>query len=279
VTAEQTTQQATAGAYPPDVHVLRDLRLWIEREAGASRAGLEIVPELLDAAGSARAGVIATLVDAAGGDCAVRTAAPHWVATSDLVLHVTRPVRAGPVHATPLVLRRTRTTVVIEVTLADAAGAAGLATMTFAVLPAQGPVQRMGAGEDAPRTEFARPGSGLAEPLPQRLGVRRLDAAQGRLELPLAPYVGNSLGALQGGVTAILVDLAAEAAAARSLGGACRVSELALNYLALARAGPVESRASLLRRDAGAALLRVELRDAGAGDRLVAVATARAERA
>jgi acyl-coenzyme A thioesterase PaaI-like protein len=146
------------------------------------------------------------------------------------------------------------------------------------VLPARGPSPLENLESADPRTEFARPGSGMAMPLAERLGVRALDAARGELELPLTPYVANTLGALQGGVTAIAVDLAATAAASGVGAGPWWVSELALNYLALARVGPVRSRASVLRRDERATLLRVELRDAGAEDRLVAVATARAER-
>lgn len=271
------TQAQPQSTYPPDEHLLRDLRLWIERGEEGSQVGLELVPELCDAGGSARIGVLATLVDGAGGDCAVRTARPDWVVTSDLVLHVLRRVREGRVLARPRVLRRTRTTIAIEVAVESAGEVAALATMTFAVLPAQGELQRLDMGAEAAITEFGLPGSGLAAPLAERLGVRVLDAAHGEIELPLSAYVGNTLGALQGGVTAIAVELAAEAAASRIGPGPWSFRDLALNYLALARTGPVRSRASVLRRDARAPLLRVELRDAGAEDRLVAVATARAE--
>jgi uncharacterized protein (TIGR00369 family) len=269
-----------AGFYPPDVHVLRDLRLWIERDASGSRTGLELVPQMHNVRGHAQLGVLATLVDGAGGECALRAALPDWVATSDLVLHVARPLRSGTLLAVPEVLRRTRTTVVIEVTLREGGSggeAAGLATMTFSVLPARGEVQRMGAGRDEPRTEFASADSRLDAPFLERIGARVVDAAEGRIELPLSPYVGNSLGALQGGLVAALADLAAERLAGAASGAPCATTDLALNYLALGRVGPIRTRGRLLRREPAGAVVRIELRDAGAQDRLVAVASATAQ--
>jgi len=254
--------------------VLRDLRLWIERDAHSSCAGLPVVPEVCGETGAVRTGVLATLADAAGGECAVRTASPDWVATSDLVLHVTRPIDRGTLLAVPQVLRRTRATIVIEVSIRAGDGApAGLATTTFAVLPSRSEVQRMGAGRDEPRTEFALLGSRLDAPLPEKIGARVVDAAAGDVLLPLTPYLGNSLGALQGGMVATVADLASEAAGSAALGRPCGTRDLALNYLSMARVGPIRTQSQLLRSDASSALVRVEARDTGAEGRLVAVAT------
>jgi uncharacterized protein (TIGR00369 family) len=271
--------RSVSGGYPPDEHVLRDLGIWIERDAGGSRAGLEVVPEICNDRRHVRAGALATLVDVGGGESAVHAAGPHWVATSDLVLHVTRPVERGAVRVHPTLLRKTRSTLVFEVALRDAEQEpVGLATMTFAALPTRISGRRMGVGADEPRTEFARPGSGFRAPLVERTGARCLDAAQGVFELRLSPYVVNSLGGLQGGMVALLVDLAAEAAAREATGEPCVTTDLAINYLALGRVGPIRTRARVLRRGPAGALLRVELRDPGADDRLVTVATATAER-
>jgi uncharacterized protein (TIGR00369 family) len=177
------------------------------------------------------------------------------------------------VEARPALLRRTRATLVLEVEVTGPGGPIGLATMTFAVLPAKGVVQRMGAGADEPRTEFARAGSHLRAPFLEAIGLERLDEAAGAVELPLSPYVGNSLGALQGGGVATLIDVAAETAARAATGEPCVSIDLAINYLALGRAGPIRSRARVLRCDPAGALVRVELRDAGAEDRLITVAT------
>ena len=277
--AERSEGARLPGGYPPDVHLLRDLRLWIERDAAGARAGLELVPELRNDRGQVRAGVLAALVDAAGGECGVRAARPSWVATSDLVLHVTRPVGEGTVVAAPEVLRKTRSTVVIEVVLreGDAGGERfGFATMTFAVLAARSEVQRMGTGFDEPRTEFARGGSKLAGPVLEQIGARVVDPEAGAVELPMSSYVGNSLGGLQGGVVCMLVDLSAQARARALTGEPCVSTDLAVNFLALGRVGPIRSRAEVLRREPGGALVRVELRDAGQEDRLMTVATVNA---
>jgi len=269
--------ETPAGGYPPERHVLRDLRVWIERGESGARTGLEVVPGLLGPTGEVRLGVMATLADVAGGELASRSARPGWVATSDLVLHRLRGLQSARLEARPALVRRTRSTIVLEVELSDGTpGALGLATMTFAVLPAREGQRRMGVGADTPRTEFALPGSGLEGSLVERIGARCLDAGAGRFELALEPYVGNSLGALQGGVSALLVDLAAESAAGSAWGGACVACDLALNYLALAREGPVRTEGSVLRSDATQALVRAEVRDgAGARTALATVAVAR----
>lgn len=274
MSGSEARRTSAAPTYPPDVHVARALGLWIERGGDGARAGLPVVPQILTDTGHVRAGVLATLVDFAAGEVAVHAAHPAWTATSDLVLHLVAPVAEGELVARPRLLRKTRSTVVVEVEVAGARGPAALGTLSFALLPARDGVQRMGLGKSSPRTEFALPGSELRRPLSEALGVRRVDAGAGRLELPVAPYVSNSLGAVQGGVIATLVDLSAEAAARAATGTHCVTTDLALNYLALGRVGPIVSGARLLRRGPAGALLRVELRDAGAEHRLLGVATA-----
>ena len=264
-------------SYPPDAHFSRDLRLWIERDRDGSRCGFEVVPEMLGPTGVVRTGLLATLVDTAGGEGAIRAAKPNWVATSDLVLHGIRPVVQGIVQTRILLLRRTRSTVVLEVELSVGDEAVGLATMTFAVLEAQTEVQRMGTGSYAPRTDFALPGSGLTARIDETLGVCTLDRAAGIVELPLTSYVANSLGALQGGAAALLLELGGEAAGSEALGQDVTTRDLAVNYLRLLRKGPARTRARVLRVRRNEALVRVELRDAGDEDRLCTVATALVE--
>lgn len=284
MSSETTTTGGLAGEYPPPHHLLRDLGIWIERDAAGGRAGLTVTPQLCSggehAAGGVRAGVLATLVDVLGGSEATRVVAPDWIATCDLVLHLVSSVRAGSVLATPSVLRKGRSTVVIEIELAageDASTLVGLATLTFSVLEARGEHQRRDESAQAPRTDFARADTMLDEPLADRLGCRIVSAAEGIVELVPTPYCGNTLGAIQGGALAVLTDLAAEAAG-RALGERHWVtSDLALHYLALGRQGPIRTRARILRRDEASALLRIEARDESADHRLVTAATATVE--
>lgn len=261
-------------SYPPDVHFSRDLRLWIERDEDGTRCGFEVVPEMLGPTGVVRAGVLATLVDTAGGEGAIHAVRPNWVATSDLVLHGVRPVSQGVVETRLQLLRRTRGTVVLEVELRVGDELVGLATMTFAVLEAKSEVQRMGTGASESRTDFALPGSGLAAPIDEAVGVRTVDRAGGVLELDMAPYVGNSLGALQGGAAALLLELGGEAAGSEAAGRILTTRDLSINYLRLLRAGPARTQARVLRIRENEALVRVELRDSGDEPRLCTVATA-----
>ena len=267
----------SAGGYPPERHVLRDLGLWTERGEGGSRSGLPVVSEILGPAGDVRAGVLATLVDIAGGELAARSAHPGWIATSDLVLHRLRRVEGRELEARPALVRRSRQTIVLEVALADGgAEPLGLATMTFAIVPAREAQRRLAVGGAAARSEFALEDSGLDAPIVDKIGARCLDAASGLFEVAIGSYVVNSLGALQGGMAALLVDLAAEAAGSAAAGALCETADLALNYLALARESPVRASARVLRRGADGALVRVETRDAsGRLGALASVAVAR----
>jgi len=267
-------------SYPPPEHLLRDLGICIERDADGTRASLEIVPPLCVAGGGVRAGALATLVDIVAGETAARASSPDWIATSDLVLNLVRPLARGRVIATPRLLRSGRQTVVIEVELAPGSGgggAVGRAVLGFAVLPSRGGVQRLDPSSAVPRTDFALPGSGLRAPLADQLQAHVLDASAGVVEMPVTPYVANSLGSVQGGAVATLVELAAETAGAAAGGSDWHTTDLAIHFLALSRNGPLRSTSRVLRLEPTAALLRVELRDTGADDRLVCVATATTE--
>ena len=89
------------------------------------------------------AGVLATLVDMVCGGLAVRAAAPDWIATSDMSLSLTRAPTGPQVEARGRVIRKGRTTLIIEVDLLDAPGEGrpgtgpplGLAIASFSVLP------------------------------------------------------------------------------------------------------------------------------------------------
>jgi uncharacterized protein (TIGR00369 family) len=226
-------------AYPPAHHLLRDLALDVEhRDDGTSAAWLTVVPELLDDTGRVRAGVLATVVDMIGGGLSAHAAAPNWIATADLTLHLVRDAAGeagGTIEATARVLRAGRTTIVIEVELRDPRDIVGVATMTFSVLPRRddNPVITFSAA--TPRTSLVLPGSGFRSPILEALGLDVVDAAGGVVVVPVTDYSRNSLGALQGGVVAIAADVAAEQALRVACGSPVTVTDLQLTYLALVR--------------------------------------------
>lgn len=269
--------------YPPAKHVLRDLRLWSEAGAEPPYAGIPVVPALLGATGACAAGALAVLVDAVAGGAALRAApgraAPGaatagWIATSDMRLHWLAPVRGGELVARALALRSGRTNVVLEVEVRAADALVAHAAVAFSRLEAQGAYQQRPRDERLGRIEFAGAGAGFEQPFAEAIGARVADAEAGAIELPFTPYVVNSLGGLQGGVSVALLDLAAEAAGSAWLGRPAATRDLAVHFLALGRSGPMRTHATRLRRAGEDVLLRIESRDAGAEDRLCTVATA-----
>jgi acyl-coenzyme A thioesterase PaaI-like protein len=267
--------------YPPPQHMLRDLALTVEHhEDGSSVGRLPVVDAVLDDHGRVRAGVVATLVDAIGGGLAAYAAAPGWIATADLDLQLTgAPTDATTVDAVGRVLRAGRSTVVIGVELRAGSAALGLATMTFAVLPrrdsnpvmpvdrVRGPQSFLGGGA----------ASGFRGAALDAFGIRTIDAARGHVELVPSSYVENSLGAVQGGIVATIAERAAELALSSAAGAPMAPVGLQLSYLALAREGPIRSKAEVLGVAPAWGSARVELFDEGA-DRRTTVARVAAAR-
>jgi uncharacterized protein (TIGR00369 family) len=268
--------------YPPDQHLLRDLRFSFEHDPDGlrSRAWMPIVDELCTDLGHARAGALATLVDVIGGGVAASAAAPGWIATADLTLHLVRAARPGSVvEARASVLRAGRTTVVLEVDLVDERETVlGLASMSFAVLPRRDINPDIDSVRQSSST-MALPESRLDRPLLDALGVRVLDAARGEIDAPVIEWSLNSMGALQGGVVATVAEVAAEAALRAATNEPVVVTDLAVTYLGFGKVGPVRSIVDVLAAADGHGTARVELLDAGAENRRMTVVHAVATRA
>jgi uncharacterized protein (TIGR00369 family) len=261
-----------ATTYPPERHLLRDLRLSFEHQgAGASRAWMPAVPELAASDGAVRAGALATLVDVIGGGLAAQTAQPDWIATADLTLHLTGAVVAGTVEARARVVHAGRTTVVIEVTLhGDGGSQLGLATMSFARLPRRDQNPDLSDGMTTGTSTMALPESAMQGSLLDEIGVHVVDATAGALEAPVRDWSRNSLGSMQGGAVAAVIDAAADAAA-RATGSDVVVTDLQLTYLALARVGPIRTRVDVLDARPDVVAMHVELVDAGSDGRVTTV--------
>ncbi len=252
--------------YPPPEHMLRDLALEFEhRASGESFASLPLTEHVCNAAGHVRAGIVATAVDAIGGGLAATAAAPGWIATADLTLHIVAPPAGTRLEVLGRVARAGRTTVVIEAEVRGNRGAAlaGMATMTFSVLerragnPVLTPPDEEGS-ENA-RQMMANDGSGFGQCAYDAFGIAETRA--GEVQLTPAPYIENSLGAVQGGVLASLAD----AAAVSALGPGFETVDLHLFYISLAKVGPIRARADVLARGTGWGSVAVAIDDIGAG--------------
>jgi uncharacterized protein (TIGR00369 family) len=263
------------GNYPPDQHVLVDLG--IETDASdpeAPVARLPVSPQLMAADGGVHLGVVATLVDIVGGVTAMRALHPDWMATADMSLQAMRPSRGPVLEARATVLRRGRTTLVIEVFVFDGSGdgtPSAWSTLTFAVLP-----RTDGALIDDLSTVAATSSFG-----PGRLEDHVLNLVSvghdgsGQVSMPVVDYVRNSFGALQGGMVALLGEVAGARAVASAFGSDRPASAvyLQLAYLATGRVGPMVTTVRTVSTDpaSGSGQAVLELRDRGAYDRLTAV--------
>jgi acyl-coenzyme A thioesterase PaaI-like protein len=269
--------------YPPAHHLLRDLRIVVEGEAKESAGRLEVVPALADAGGRPRVGVLATLVDVVASQVAIRSVLPGWTATSNLSLDLGDLPTEGVIEAIPRILRSGRQTVVVEVVLRSATDAKqlGVTTVGFSILRARNDVQKGGHWAEVPeaRTEFALADRFLEKPILEAVGLEFDSADPAVARMAVRPYLLNSLGALQGGAVAILLEAAAEDFAGASLEGALQVRSLAVHYLKLARVGPVRAQSRVIARSRGGLLVRIELFDEGAGEVLLAVATIQVDEA
>jgi uncharacterized protein (TIGR00369 family) len=257
-------------AYPPDEHLLRDLRFSFahDPDGRASRAWMPVVPELCTDRGFARAGALATFVDVIGGGLAATAAQPNWIATADLTLHIVGGAAPGStVQADARVLRAGRTTVVIEVDLTVDDADVAIATMSFSVLPRRDVNPDMSAVRDDGPSSMAVPDSRLRTPFLDALGLRVIDAAAGVVEVPVTDWARNSMGAMQGGVVATVADAAAETALRATTGDPVVVTDMQVTYLGFGRVGPVRTATEVL--DVHAA--RVSIADAGAEHRMMTV--------
>ncbi|HKA14777.1 MAG TPA: hypothetical protein VKH41_07155 [Myxococcota bacterium] len=270
---------AASQPYPPAEHMLRDLRLEIWRRDNGVEVRGPAVPELHSRAGAVGAAALGVAVDVIGGNLSLRAVQPDWCVTSALNLHLLRPLtRDFEVTGAPL--RAGATQVVLDVEVSDgdrAAGPCAVASLAFTRISRRANTMPF-VQAAAERFTFADGGSRLRAPFLAQIGCRVLDAETGAVELPVSDYVRNSVGALQGGAVVALVDAAAESVASARMVEGTATQDLQLHFLALGRVGPVRSRTRWLAGSPREARLRVELVDAGQGDRLMAVAVVRLAR-
>jgi uncharacterized protein (TIGR00369 family) len=121
-----------------------------------------------------------------------------------------------------------------------------------------------------PAVLVIEPLAGEVPPLVEWLGLRAVDAST--VALDVRDELRNPWGILHGGVVAALVDAAAENEALAACGGGHATADAVVHFLAPARVGPVRASATLVGERRDGRVARVEVRDAGAGDRPVAVA-------
>lgn len=227
---------------------------------------------LLDGVGALRIGAVTYAADVATGltmGLAVLDR-DRWTVTTDLDVHVTTPVTVGPLRIDTEMLRAGDTTAVCAFTLHDEAGgrAVGGGTGTGRPFPFTFDRSRLEIPLGGTRRHGERAES-ETEGIATRLGFSV--GEDGSVEVAVRDWLRNPWGILHGGVTACLVDLAAEIAGSSALGRRSRVASQMVRYLAPGRVGPVRAVPHVLDVGAGGAMVEVRVTDEGADGRLIAL--------
>ncbi|MCU1484514.1 MAG: hypothetical protein JWN67_1260 [Actinomycetia bacterium] len=253
--------------YPPEDHVLRDLRIesWLEAE-DHSFAELPVDDAVRDRSGAVSIGALTTLVDIACARVSFAAAQPHWIATADLSIARGVPVHDGVVQAEAKVSKAGSKLISIEVDLHGA----GTAAATFARIPRSASEVVRALPSVGERTSMPLLGASRSGAITERMGLR---AAHGGVELDRTDYVRNSFGTINGGVLGFLVAAAAEDATGLV------AADLVLRYLGQTKVGPAHAAATVVRTGTDHAVCDVRVRDAGADGFLLARATVTTVRA
>lgn len=243
------------------------------RELGhpAAPADTHVVGEVRDLdhlrgpADNVRAGALLTMADTVGGMCSGLAVLPGWVVSTNLMLRTVPRAHHGPLALEATISRVGRNAVVSQVSIRDVGDGGALiadGALTSAVLePEGGP-------PEFPRPMTLDPPDDPEPVLPllEFFGVARHDDAA--VALPITDRVRNPWGILHGGATAVLVD----AAGAHAIGEGAVTADVVLHFMRPGRVGPAVARATVIGARADGHLVRVEVVDAGADDRVMAVA-------
>jgi len=230
-----------------------------------------VYPHLRGPGDRVRTGALLGLIDNVGGLCGGLGALPDgWVVSTNVM--VRRVDGASPpadrLTLRSRVLRRGRSAVVTAIDVEDARTHTRVAdaVLTSSILVPEHGVP-----------DWVRPV--VLEPGPLPPGLPSLSEWAGiepdgadAVALAVRDELRNPWGILHGGMVALLVDGAAEHEARVTGIDEPLVTDVTLHFLAPARVGPVRARAHAFGTRPDGRTARVEVRDSGADDRVVAVA-------
>jgi acyl-coenzyme A thioesterase PaaI-like protein len=229
-------------------------------EGGLAMSGDAEVTDMLRSipSGPPRASVLATIADCMAGIPACIVTAPSLAVTLDIAVRVVADHCGEVIDMTGEIVKRGRSTVAGEVRFIDA-HTDDLVAISYVTFMASPRPQDL-----APPLSWAMRTTGsMPVAFPDFVGVRVL--ADGVTEVDLTPFVMQASGSLQGGIVALIGEIAAESLARTP------VLDLDIRYLSAVRVGPGRATAALI----GPNLARIEVRDIGSDDRLAALIFAR----
>ena len=259
--------------YPPEHHILRDLKLESERpERGRALSIVPLSPAVLSPSGIARLGLIGVTVDAAGALTALIEALPDRIATQDLSYTASGHARQGPLIASCRLLRAGQRLITVAATLADGCGSddpdqatpVGEAILSFSLIPNRPGNDDLSHLHEPviERRTMALAASGFGDTsLWDAIGLDVVDAAAGVVQVPMTDYVRNSFGTINGGVMIMAAEAAAELAAQDALGAPVAAMSLNYRFLDQTRIGPAQTQTTVLRHGDEGAVAIVRLID------------------
>ncbi len=286
------SEPMTPTPYPPDRHVLRDLDITTEHVTAGHTVTLAPMNDgVRDASGAAAIGFLATLTDVSSAMVALVAGQPKWTATVALSITATGVVPGDAVVASSRLVRAGSNIVVVVVAVHDADGLAADAAidtlrdpsgadagavvarglLSFARIPrsaSQATANFDGDDLVGRRSRMTTDAAIDQRPLAARIGLEIVDPGHGIVRLARTDYVRNSFGAINGGVHGMVVQHAAELAVPGFV-----ATDLQIQYLAQARTGPATTSTTIVRRTAHGAVCDIALRDAGADDLVLSLAT------
>lgn len=269
-------------SYPPDDHMLRALAIDTQVDETRCIASAPIHDHLRTDQGGMRLGIIAVVVDVAAASLSLAALHPDRAATVTLAMQSRRAARCGPLVAEARIVRQGSKQIVSGIEVFDNAGAdrtspVASSLVCFQRLRFRGDHAALPElGAHPVRSSMAHPAATLDRHFLERAATRVIDADAGVIEIDNHDWVRNSFGTLNGGMVASVIELAGEHAARSVLGPDLVSADLDIHYVGQGGDGPIRSSATRLRVADDHCVSRVELRDAGNDDSLMAVGTVHA---
>jgi uncharacterized protein (TIGR00369 family) len=222
--------------------------------------------------------VMAIMADVLGGGLAIRTFYPDWAATVYLRVRSEVRVQSGYIYAHAKLRTTASNTVLVKVDFRQKSREEGKNDL---VATSHIGYKRI-ALKDPPLLQidpvasdmlYYKPtNSAPAQPFLQKVGLTVLNEAQGTVQAVMSDYVRNSFNVLQGGVFALLADVAGQTAARRATGKAYVTNDLAIRFLNPGKTGPFQTRLAILRQSEETFLSRIKIIDMGEEDRIKGIA-------
>jgi acyl-coenzyme A thioesterase PaaI-like protein len=199
---------------------------------GVGDCWLQVSPEICSH-GMPRGATLVMLVDVGAGWAAEKASGDDWSFTVDIGIR-RHPTVTERINGTPIVQRAGRT-VSIDFPMRDAEGAVTASGVsTFIRLPRR--------PQDPARPDFPENSMSVWQPaeaaLDQLLAPTPTDEG---LRVELRPELLNPAGILQGGVTALLAELAAQRTLEASTGRDLVVTSFDVRYVTMGRVGPFDA--------------------------------------